>query len=147
MNRRRFPAAGTCFFFHVFSIWSGGRGGGRKKNVKNASGKMFSSSSHVSNKSGHTGGLIPSQPAALMGCKVKVSLVSDGGNLQLAPARVLSEADGSGGLRGRGLGSPDKIFVLASVWEICSRCLKKKAKLKKKQHFSWWRLRPLATEP
>lgn len=71
-------------------------------------GGMFSSSSHVSNKSGHTGRLIPSQPV-LMCCKVKVSLMSDGGNLQLAPACVLSEADEMGVFK-PGVGSRDKIL-------------------------------------
>lgn len=89
---------------------------------------MFSSSSHVSNKSGHTGKLIPSQPA-LMCCKVKVSLMSDGGNLQLAPTCVLSETDEMG------VGSRDKMLF----WPLSGKsgdsihCLKKK-KRKKSEH-------------
>lgn len=41
--------------------------------------------------------------------KAKVSLMSDGGNLLLAPMCILSEADGIGGFE-PGVGSRDKIL-------------------------------------
>lgn len=91
-------------------------------------GGMFSSSSHVSNKSGHTGSLIPSQPA-LMCRKVKVSLMSDGGNLQLAPACVLSEVDEMGVLE-RGVGSRDK-FLFWPVSGKSAASIPEKRKKKK----------------